>query len=580
MMINKSGLIHNFIKGMLWIVLLYAGYFCMTSSLIEPDLRADMYAMYVVPIKNHPFLSILYVLMTAFFVYINVKKKQDKKSCVIGGMSIFWLLFGLYCIREVTFLNENIRVSFVFLLISLMALMTLSVFITYIHKFSVYTFYFLVLISLGTIYYLAILPWSAPDAWRHMAATYRFSNIVLQENEWSGRKIDSDFFENVWMKYLSPNRSGYKAAVSNINQKVNTEKTEELSITDEAMECYSFVSYIPLITGVVLGRVLRFNTIWLAYLAKLFMFLFYTVGVYVAIRTIPKLKYVMAMIAVLPISLMYSSGFSYDGMVIITTFNFIACVLSLNEEYSQRKMIMLLMWTFLMTATKGGGYIILLTLIFVLKNQRFHIMMILATALLSLFLFNDFLYTDKPMFQMNYLKEGYLSTSFAFEHPFLYVKMVFYMYVNRFSYILYTMLGARLGWPILTGVFPTIPPMVILLLFILLLIVCFREGLEIREGMKYNFILFLTLLIASVTVPALLLRETKIGAQAVFGIQGRYYLPFLPVFMFFIAGFVRRLPCQFQKIIEKIDINAVLCLYITILYVSAGCMMITFLRAA
>ena len=576
---NKSLLFKNVMQLLLFGVLFYIVYIYTTGSLLTPAFKHDMYAMYIMPIKNHSILFMLYVAVALFFFGINFKKKNERKCYIVAGISFLLLLLSLYTIGEITFLNENTIVSSIFFVVNLIFLTTALFFLTYLNKLNVYSFYFATIIPLGIIFYFVFLPWSVPDAVRHMAATYRFSNIVLQQDEWSARKSDDDFFKNVWLehKYKNPSKTGYNDILSQINQKVDNETIKEVSIKDEAMKCYSFVSYMPLIIGIVMGRIFNFNTVWMLYLAKLSMFLLYVSGIFLAIRTIPKLKYIMAMMAMLPISLMYTSGFSYDGMVIIVSFNFIASVLALHEKYSRHQAIMLLVWSFLLPAVKGGGYIILLPLIFILKNYKLNLM-VLITACVSLLLFSDFLYTDKPMFQFEYLEEGYLSTSFALEHPLQYLRMAVLMYVKRFDYILYTMLGARLGWPILSAVEPTIEPFFVVMMFVLMLFACVKDEETTHEGIKYNTGLIVTLFLGCLSIPLLLLRETKIGADVVFGIQGRYYLPLLPIFMLLISSIAKKLPLKISAIIKKIDMKTILFLYTCIAYICVYCMLVTFLR--
>ena len=203
---------------------------------------------------------------------------------------------------------------------------------------------------------------------------------------------------------------------SAVISEVYLEKTDELSIKDADMTCYSFVSYLPLVAGVVFGRLLDLNTLQTAYMAKLCMLIFYVMGVFLAIKTIPKFKYTIAMICMLPMALMYASGISYDGMVIVTTLNFVASLWAFNEKDTRLNLLTVLIWTFLMISCKGGGYIILLPLVFSLKKYK-PIILILASALLSLLIFNNFLYADQSMFQLNKNIAGNLYTGWAFEHP-------------------------------------------------------------------------------------------------------------------------------------------------------------------
>jgi len=533
----------------------------------------DFYVICLLPLIFHPFLTLLYVFITFVFLVINFKNRQDMKCYGVISASVLFLLVAIFSIQDITYTSFSTIVSFVFLFISLIALTSVLFVITYVEKLNVYSCYFAVIVPLGLIYYFAILPWSAPDAVRHMAATYRFSNIVLGQEEWSARKIDSDFFENVWINYKDVSLDGYRAVLDNIKNPADSEKTEELSIKDTDMTCYSFISYLPLVAGVVTGRLFTLNTLQTAYLSKLFMFVFYVFGVFLAIKIIPRFKYTIAMIAVLPISLMYASGISYDGMVIVTTLNFIASLFAFSEKSNQFNLLMLCLWTFLMISCKGGGYILLLPLIFGMKKKS--IALILGVTLLSLLIFNNFLYTTQPMFQLNKNIDVNLYTSWAFGHPLEYMSLVFNTYKKHFFELSFQLLGSKLGW-----LQPTIDREFITVLFVIMILAANKEGIGIKNGYTNIFLWIFVLFIAILTIPLLLLCETPKDADFIFGVQGRYFLPFLPVFMFLVGGAANKLPVKVKNIIEKININAVFLCFTVVSYICVYCMMQSFWRAA
>ncbi len=567
-------LIRNSLKSLVGSIVLCIICYFTTTFLLTPGLKSDLYIICVLPFIAHPFLALLYIFATLAFSSVNFKNKQDKKGYTIICVSFLFLLAGLLSIQEIAYHTFSLGVSFVCLCISLIALISISFLITFFEKLNIYTLYFALIVPLGLIYYLAILPWSTPDAVRHMAAVYRFSNIALMQDEWSARKIDSDFFENVWVNHKNVTLSGYKAVSDNIKAPVDLQKTDTLSIKDTDMTCYSFVSYLPLVAGVVFGRLLDLNTLQTAYLAKLCMFICYVLGIFLALKTIPEFKYTIAMIALCPMALMYASGISYDGMVIITTFNFIASVFAFCKKKTRFKFGMVLVWTFLTASCKGGGYIILLPLVFMFKNYKL-VLCVLLTALSSLLIFNDFLYTDQPMFQLNKNIADNLYTSWAFFHPLEYIGLLFNTYTNSFGKLFFQLFGAKLGW-----LQNTINEGYIIALFVTVLLAALKDAVGQKSEYRSIVLQMSVFVIAVVGIPLLLLCETAHNADAVFGMQGRYFLPILPVLMFLIGNTANILPYRAQNILAKINPKVVFICFAGISYLCIYCMMQYFWRAA
>ena len=560
-------------KFIFWSVFISVAYLLM-GKIFPLSLNKYVRAMYIMPVEKYPFLSILYVAITASFFYINLKRKKDIKCYAVIIASVFFWLAGIFSIQEISYMSHNSVAVFVFLFISLIALTTTLFLITYFEKLNVFSLYFSLIIPLGSIYYFAILPWSTPDAVRHMAAVYRFSNKALMQEEWGARKIDSDFFENVWVNYTNVSPDGYRAVLDNIENPVSPENIEELSIKDTNMTCYSFVSYLPLVLGVITSRLCSLNTLQMAYAAKLFMFIFYVFGVFLAIKTIPRFKYVIAMVSLLPMSLMYASGISYDGMVIITTLNFIASLFAFGEKDTRLNLLMVCIWTFLMVSCKGGGYILLLPLIFGLKKIR-PIALILGVAFLSVLVFNGFLYTNQPMFQLNKNIDGNLYTSWAFGHPLEYIGLLFNTYKKYFFGLFLQMFGFKLGW-----LQRTIDENFIIFIFAIMLLAAIKEGIGKRGEYINVFLSVFVLSAAILTIPLLLLCETSKDADFIFGLQGRYFLPFLPVFMFLVGSISNKLPIKVQNVIKKININAVFLCFTLVSYACVYCMVQYFWRAS
>ncbi len=93
-----------------------------------------------------------------------------------------------------------------------------------------------------------------------------------------------------------------------------------------------------------------------------------------------------------------------------------------------------------------------------------------------------------------------------------------------------TMVGAYLGNldPVLD-----VPYLLVMLFTACLLLLCFRKPGEqlLLSGIRRYWIWFLCLSCAGAALLSMFLAWTPIGAKVISGVQGRYFLPFLPVLL-------------------------------------------------
>ena len=396
--------------------------------------------------------------------------------------------------------------------------------------------YFLVtVIPFSLIFLLLFAPWNTPDSHSHFAASYRFSNIILgyeKENPWSGRMDDGILFTRVWGSELDsmyPSVKSYFLIAENINSSMDNSSIVDLPFRDEKMEYYSFINYFPQILGITIGRLLNLNLIVCMYLARFLILFFYICACYNAIKKTPIAKSLFTMIPLLPICLMMGSAFSYDPMVIAASLNFIANVLRLKMEPQNRKAwIETAIWIFIIGATKGGGYLLLLPLVFILlkkddmKQAICKIISIAGSGLFSVLLFDKILQIGKTLFQFGEEGNGKMTADFAFVHPMEFLNMSITTYLSNLDMLVFGMLGRELSWSE-----RTIPITIIILLCLpfMIIAICEKNQLVLRKNDRLLFMFVIGLTI--VFTPMMLLSWTDLGSKTILGLQGRYYLPVL-----------------------------------------------------
>lgn len=399
-------------------------------------------------------------------------------------------------------------------------------------------------IPLCTAVIIMIPPWSTGDSEAHYLACYRLSNLFLGQSgntEWFGRSDDVSFFSNNWWIAAPPSTGGYEILKSNFSVFASDKTLVQMSATSEKMNYYSAFCYIPQTFAIIIGRLIGFGPVFGCLLAKIMTAAFYITLCYRAIRKAPFGKELIALCALLPSSLMMSSAFSYDPMVIITSLNFIASVMLLRESPDNRRsLIYVCIWSFILGAVKGGGYLILLPLLFIIpaakKGLKFmNKLLPFICGIFSVALF-DMILPSGGLFQLGSKGNGFMTASFALENPFAYLKMTVLTYGRFVSDMLLDLFGSKLCWGE-----NTIPFAFSIIMLVVLLITASSVKAIDKLKTKDVLIMLSVVLIALLTTPAMLLSWTPEGSDVILGIQGHYFLPVLPLIALLFGKAVRTL---------------------------------------
>ena len=388
-------------------------------------------------------------------------------------------------------------------------------------------------IPLCIAWFFLVPPWSTGDSEAHYLAVYRLSNLFLGQSgssEWMGRTDDVLFYRDIWWSSTTPMTGGYEILKSNFQLFANDRSLIEMTARSEKMNYYSVFCYIPQTLALVVGRLIGFGPIFNCYLVKAFTAIFYVVLCYRAIKKAPYCKGIIAFCAFLPSSLMMSGAFSYEPMVIVTTLNFISSVLLLRESPDDNKALTIAcIWTFILGATKGGGYLLLLPLLLIVPARQKGLKHIgkflpMVFGLFSVALF-DMVLPAGSLYQFGSKGNGFMTASFALENPVSYMIMVFKTYPRFGAEMLEDLFGSKLCWGE-----KVVPLGFSLVMFAVILIIAASD--EKLDKLKKNDILIasLVVLIALLSTPAMLLSWTPEGSDVILGIQGHYFMPVLPLF--------------------------------------------------
>ncbi len=400
-------------------------------------------------------------------------------------------------------------------------------------------FFLVSVIPLSLLYLLMFQPWTVPDSGAHILASYRISNLLLGINgdrEWMARACDASYYINIpWWSETNPTIEGVASMFHGLRIPAEDTTLVDILPHEDKMKYYSFISYLPQAIGLVLGRIIGVNAEWAMLLARVMILAAYIACCYRAVKNTPVGKIIFASLALLPISLMMSSSFSYDSMVIIAALSFTAIVLKLRSKITRGAIIEALIWAFILGAVKGGAGLIILpvALILVRKDKKSVVTMasVIGAALLSVLIFNKILPSDE-LFQFGEEGSGRMMTSFAYQNPVEYLRMIvrtYYCYADSF---VAESFGHSLGY-----LEPTVSTLTSAGAVVAALVFSTFEKDEI-ELRKSDRILFTVItVLAFIIVPAMLMSYTPAGSGMVYGIQGRYFFQIMPVFMLAITKY-------------------------------------------
>lgn len=440
-------------------------------------------------------------------------------------------------------------------------------------KLSVENFFLVTVIPLSVFYFLVFQPWNVPDSGAHFLASYRISNLFLGINgrlEWFARPCDAAYYNGAsWWTEAKPDLEGISAMIHGMFTPSTGNALIDAIPHEYKMEYYSFICWMPQGMGMALGRLLHMGSWMTVILGRLFILAAYIACCCRAIRNTPVGKMIFACLALLPVSLMMSSSFSYDSMIIISALSFTAVILKLRSKITRTAVIETVIWAFILGAVKGGAALIILPLaLLLIKREKKSLAVtgsIIATALLSVLFFDKILPSDE-LFQFGEEGSGNMMTAFAYQNPAEYLKMLVRTYMYYADSFINQAFGRDLSYLETAVTSITSAGAVIAAL---VYSTFEKDELELK---KTDRVLFVVLsLLAFIVTPAMLLSYTPAGSGVIYGIQGRYFFPVMALLMLAITKFglqKSRLTCdgKTREASMKTSINVYLVFTVIMVY--------------
>ena len=438
---------------------------------------------------------------------------KNSKKQIIFDLGIFIFTIYAVCISIYIYYKKEIKVEKIFL----------------------YT------VPVICLFYIIFMPTCKNhDELYHWYRSYEVSMGKLMTGI-NGDELGTKMPENI-SKLLTDN--WMTITYSDVNEclSIPLEADQKTTLYAETSAVYSFIQYLPQGIGIAIARLFTDKVVLLAYAGRFMNMLIAMTCIYFAIKKIPFGKKIILALSFIPIAIEGFSSLSPDAMTISLAFLYIAYILKLafsKEEafIGKKEIITLTVMSIIMSLCKIV-YVPLVLLMFIIPKEKFKdckkvkkIIAIIAIAAII-----NLIWLGISSIYLAHFREGDsgIQVKTLLSNPIRYVQDCLYtLNINADSYIM-TMFGQKLGWGELVKVYDIVP---YILLFMVTWITIIDQTIKDKFKLYQKFIIAIVILgISGLIFTSLYVQWTTCGSDSIAGIQGRYFIPILPLFILLIGS--------------------------------------------
>ena len=473
---------------------------------------------------------------------------KDKKWLVLGLVAAA-IYTAFWCLYNLRFMVVSFA-SVAFLLLLALAAVAAGIF-----KLKDQTLFLVVLIVMGLLFCFATSPMGVPDEPWHYASTYWLADGITGKGSLTSSADGILMRGEDWLLFkrssVSIRDTSYLNVIDNFSW-LCTNESERVWIG------YNFRSLVGVnasakiftVCGLLLGKALHLGAYPTFYLGRIGSLAFYVFAAYTAFKMAPKGKSVIALVALLPMSLHIGASYSYDSGIIaysFLVFGFlmrgfygedgsigikhvliygvvVALLAPCKVVYSLLGFLGLLVPRAKFTSEKLAKY----------SKFAFVFVVVFAAVILRLSTLSGF--TKDTAVLKRGMEVGHPYTlSWIISHPVGSFKVFLQTLDAQGDFYLFSTVGYSLGWFQGNLQFPKFLMVPYLLLGALCLFKSKDEDSALPGKTSLAFVCT-ALLIAGGIILSMWLGWTFLREGVIQGVQGRYFTPFLPVLLYGLRG--------------------------------------------
>ena len=424
----------------------------------------------------------------------------------------------------------------IFLYIAMTGILFLACFLL-VKKIKIEVMFSCIALIVGLVYMFILPPYVVPDEPSHFVTAYAQSSKLLGQTPYDedGKIIVSS--QKLWGSTAEQKKVSKDAYVQFAEGVLgySKDKTEIVS-TREALST-QHPGYIPQILGITVARLMKMNSDQLLFTGRFFALLWYCFIMYWAIKIMPIKKIMLFIVGLLPMTMQQVVSYNYDSFLFGICFFTISYLL--NFIYKER-------------SVKAYDWIIILALTFSIASIKFVYLPILGIALFipksrfkrgrskTIGAIGMVIFAVAVTFQTRLLSylgavsveattdSTRISLDYCMHNPFT-VAGIFYRTLERqMPRFIAEIVATSLGWLDIA-----LPVTIVIALIFLLCISMIQEENE-TDSLKLPlrfYMLCSTVAMIFLIMVVLFLDWTPLGSTQIEGLQGRYFLPFLPLML-------------------------------------------------
>ncbi|MBT9778370.1 DUF2142 domain-containing protein [Clostridium sp. MCC353] len=303
------------------------------------------------------------------------------------------------------------------------------------------------------------------------------------------------------------------------------------------------LAYLPQALGVTLGRMMGMNGIGLMFLGRLCNLFFYVLFVWLAMKRMPFGKEVVFGASMLPMTLHLTGSMSYDVMILALAFYFTACCLDLAYSRERVRAVDVVVMAVIMAVLGPCKmvYAVLMGLCLLIPVRKFggwgkwflSAALVAGAFALSMLLINSrtiAVYATQAESYVPWAEEAGYSLTYLIHNPVKMIRIFYNTVLYQAEHYHLTMIGAYLGNIDEVLNVPYLAAAAFTLCLIGLALRKPGENLPFKMGARV-WIWVLCLGCGAAVCLSMLIAWTPLSSAVIAGVQGRYFLPVLPVFL-------------------------------------------------
>lgn len=415
-------------------------------------------------------------------------------------------------------------------------------YLAFIRRCRIEKVFLFTILCLGVIYNFILTPYMTPDEKYHIDMSYRHSNTLLGIEQIGENKCLKRADDEAMEFTSEPSLTNYKNIYDGLFSMVEDDTLVEADAT--ANTDAPMIVYLPAVLGMTLARLLHLGTIPMLLFARWCSLLFFACMAYWGMKKLPFGKTTLFLLAILPMNLQQCASFSYDAVITGTVllYSCYCIALAYNEEpVRSRDLLVMGILSVVFIYGKSGIYLPMCLLAFLIPAKKFGGKRIWRICLIGLCLLPVLSFLNKNTVMVNYIATTTEATStvgssttsgytlgYFLAQPMELVRILANTLSDKTSFYLESLVGQKMGWVEIE--IAQLIPMFFWLLLILSVFKLREEPLYVRAWQKW-WISFVCLACTGLILAGMLLTWTPRDYISIEGVQGRYFIPFMPVLL-------------------------------------------------